>query len=35
MALQLGEDEAPNYTAETTDGEVNGHEWLRLVPQPT
>jgi len=27
MALQLG-DEAPNFTAETTDGEINFHEWL-------
>ena len=27
MALQLG-DEAPNFTAETTEGTVNLHEWL-------
>ncbi|CAN5524298.1 peroxiredoxin [soil metagenome] len=27
MTLQLG-DEAPNFTAETTDGTVNFHEWL-------
>jgi thioredoxin-dependent peroxiredoxin len=27
MALQLG-DEAPNFTAETTDGSVNFHEWI-------
>jgi alkyl hydroperoxide reductase subunit AhpC len=27
MALQLG-DEAPNFTAETTDGAVNFHEWI-------
>ena len=26
MALRLG-DEAPNFTAETTDGSVNFHEW--------
>ncbi len=27
MALRLG-DEAPNFTAETTEGNVNFHEWL-------
>src|SRR5687768_6417107 len=27
MALQLG-DEAPNFTAETTEGTVNFHEWI-------
>ncbi|MBA2252415.1 MAG: peroxiredoxin [Nitrospirales bacterium] len=27
MALRLG-DEAPNFTAETTEGTVNFHEWL-------
>jgi thioredoxin-dependent peroxiredoxin len=27
MALQLG-DEAPNFTAETTEGEINFHDWL-------
>ena len=27
MALRLG-DEAPNFTAETTQGTVNFHEWL-------
>ena len=27
MALQLG-DEAPNFTAETTDGPVSFHEWI-------
>jgi alkyl hydroperoxide reductase subunit AhpC len=27
MALQLG-DEAPNFTAETTEGSVNFHEWI-------
>ncbi|WP_447969283.1 peroxiredoxin [Nitrospira sp. M1] len=27
MALRLG-DEAPNFTAETTEGSVNFHEWL-------
>ena len=27
MALRLG-DEAPNFTAETTEGTVNYHEWL-------
>ena len=27
MALQLG-DEAPNFTAETTDGQINLHEYL-------
>ena len=27
MALQLG-DEAPNFTAQTTEGEINFHEWL-------
>jgi alkyl hydroperoxide reductase subunit AhpC len=27
MALQLG-DEAPNFTAETTDGTINLHEYL-------
>ncbi len=27
MALQLG-DEAPNFTAETTEGTINFHEWL-------
>ncbi|HEX5061556.1 MAG TPA: peroxiredoxin [Kofleriaceae bacterium] len=27
MALQLG-DEAPNFTAETTEGQVNFHEWI-------
>jgi alkyl hydroperoxide reductase subunit AhpC len=27
MALQLG-DEAPNFTAETTDGTINFHEWI-------
>ncbi len=27
MALRLG-DEAPNFTAETTEGDVNFHEWL-------
>jgi alkyl hydroperoxide reductase subunit AhpC len=27
MALQLG-DEAPNFTAETTEGRINFHEWL-------
>jgi len=27
MALRLG-DEAPNFTAETTDGSINFHEWL-------
>lgn len=27
MALRLG-DEAPNFTAQTTEGEINFHEWL-------
>jgi thioredoxin-dependent peroxiredoxin len=27
MALQLG-DEAPNFTAETTEGTINFHEWI-------
>ncbi|MDH5700366.1 MAG: peroxidase, partial [Nitrospirota bacterium] len=27
MAIRLG-DEAPNFTAETTKGTVNFHEWL-------
>ncbi len=27
MALRL-EDEAPNFTAETTEGTVSFHEWL-------
>src|SRR5574339_335740 len=27
MALRLG-DEAPNFTAETTEGRINFHEWL-------
>ena len=27
MALRLG-DEAPNFTAETTQGPINFHEWL-------
>ncbi|MBI3810309.1 MAG: redoxin domain-containing protein, partial [Nitrospirae bacterium] len=27
MALRLG-DETPNFTAETTEGTVNFHEWL-------
>jgi alkyl hydroperoxide reductase subunit AhpC len=27
MALQLG-DEAPNFTAETTEGQINFHEWI-------
>ena len=27
MALRLG-DEAPNFTAETTEGTINFHEWL-------
>ena len=27
MALQLGDD-APNFTADTTDGKVNFHEWI-------
>jgi alkyl hydroperoxide reductase subunit AhpC len=27
MALQLG-DEAPNFTAETTEGKINFHEWI-------
>jgi alkyl hydroperoxide reductase subunit AhpC len=27
MALQLGDD-APNFTATTTEGEINFHEWL-------
>ena len=27
MSLRLG-DEAPNFTAETTQGTVNFHEWL-------
>jgi alkyl hydroperoxide reductase subunit AhpC len=27
MALQLG-DEAPNFTAETTEGSINFHDWL-------
>lgn len=27
MALRLG-DEAPNFTAETTAGTINFHEWL-------
>ncbi len=27
MALRLG-DEAPNFTAETTEGKINFHEWL-------
>jgi thioredoxin-dependent peroxiredoxin len=27
MALRLG-DEAPNFTAETTEGQINFHEWL-------
>ncbi|MAE66795.1 MAG: peroxiredoxin [Phycisphaeraceae bacterium] len=27
MALQLG-DEAPNFTAQTTEGTINFHEWL-------
>lgn len=27
MALRLG-DEAPNFTAQTTEGEINFHEWM-------
>ena len=27
MAIRLG-DEAPNFTAQTTEGEINFHEWL-------
>ena len=27
MGLRLG-DEAPNFTAETTEGTINFHEWL-------
>ena len=27
MSLRLG-DEAPNFTAETTEGTINFHEWL-------
>ncbi len=27
MALRLG-DEAPNFTAATTEGTINFHEWL-------
>ena len=27
MALRFG-DEAPNFTAETTEGTINFHEWL-------
>src|SRR2546425_13357256 len=27
MALRLG-DEAPNFTADTTEGKINFHEWL-------
>ena len=27
MALRLG-DEAPNFTAETTEGTINFHQWL-------
>ena len=27
MAIRLG-DEAPNFTAETTEGTINFHEWL-------
>lgn len=27
MALQLG-DEAPNFTAQTTEGQINFHDWL-------
>src|SRR5687767_8820087 len=27
MAIRLG-DEAPNFTATTTEGEINFHEWL-------
>ena len=27
MAVRLG-DEAPNFTAETTEGEINFHEWM-------
>ena len=32
MALRLG-DEAPNFTAETTQGTVNFHEWLESVTE--
>jgi len=27
MALRLG-DEAPNFTAETTEGKIDFHQWL-------
>ncbi|MFQ5917206.1 MAG: redoxin domain-containing protein, partial [Candidatus Binatia bacterium] len=27
MALHIGE-EAPNFTAETTEGTINFHEWI-------
>ena len=27
MALQLG-DEAPNFSAETTEGKIDFHEWI-------
>lgn len=27
MAIRLGDD-APNFTAETTEGTINFHEWL-------
>ena len=33
MGLRLGDD-APNFTAETTDGTINFHEWLGMNHAP-